>query len=276
MTFHIRRKESLDRAIRRIAREQIGIVIRDLEDPDLPGDRKVHGLRARCKKMRALLRMPGPLMCESFDREDARFRDTARGLGGLRDEFVRRQTIRELRERSGVDTESRGPGAETDAAAMSAALESMREALSAVADWPLPVESFFDLAPGYARTYGKARAAWHRALITPEDEQFHRLRKWSKYLWYQTRILERINRKNMHQQRVRLQVLGEVLGSAHDLAVLESGKFGTVDQLTLAHAARRKQELYIRALKLCKKTYKSTVDEQVALLAGWWQLWRER
>lgn len=276
MTFHIRRKESLDRAIRRIAREQIGIVIRDFENPELPGDVKIHGLRARCKKMRALLRLPGPLMCDAFAREDARFRDIARGLGGLRDEVVRQQTISELQERSDVDTESRRPATETDTATMSAALESMREALTSVGDWPLPIESFCDLAPGYARTYRKARLAWQRVLITPDDEQFHRLRKWSKYLWYQTRILERMNRKKMHRQRVRLQVLGEVLGSAHDLVVLESGEFGAVDQHTLHHAARRKQQLYIRALKLCAKTYRSTADEQVALLAGWWQLWRER
>ena len=44
MTFHIRRREPLDSAIRRIAREQIGIVIRDFEDPELTDDRKIHGL----------------------------------------------------------------------------------------------------------------------------------------------------------------------------------------------------------------------------------------
>lgn len=74
MTFHIKKSESPVEGIRRIAREQISIVLQDFLDEQLTDKDRVHSLRARCKKMRALLRLPGPLMCERFQVEDQRFR----------------------------------------------------------------------------------------------------------------------------------------------------------------------------------------------------------
>lgn len=272
MTFYLHRNESPADGLRRIATEQIGFVLRDFEDASLDNNARIHSLRARCKKMRALLRLPGPLMGDAFAREDARFRDAGRSLGDVRDDYVQRRTLREL---LGEPDCEESAATDIDAPALADSVQRMREALAAVPDWPFEATSFYDIAPGYGRTYRKGRDAWLATRRDRSDEHFHKLRKWSKYLWYQTRILERMNRKSLHRQRVKLQILGELLGHAHDLFVLETGAHVEADAGTLALASRRKHRIYMRALRLCADTFAETPDEQVANLARWWQIWHQ-
>ena len=127
MTFHLRRSESPADGLRRIATEQIGFVLRDFEDPSLDNDARIHSLRARCKKMRALLRLPGPLMGDSFAREDARFRAAGQSLGKLRDDYVQRRTLRELLDRHFGDDAS--------AASWQAATDSARATFASLTRW---------------------------------------------------------------------------------------------------------------------------------------------
>lgn len=274
MTFHIRRREPAADGLRRIAREQIGIVLATLDDPAVPDTDKVHSLRARCKKMRALLRLAGPVMGDDFGRRDGEFRDAGRRLGELRDAYVQAKTLAELTPNGGDEPPVDGFAA--DPALLADSRAAMEAAYESVAEWPLPVESFYDLAPGYARTYAKARRAWARCRAAPTDEHFHKLRKWTKYHWYQTRILERINKPAMRQRRLRLQVLGEILGRAHDLAVLESALAGQGAGAGASRSRidRDKRALYLRALKISRRLYPATPDDMAADAARWWAGWR--
>ncbi len=276
MGFHITRKEPLADGLRRIAREQLSIVLRDFEDESVADNDKVHGLRARCKKMRALLRMPGPVMGAEFRREDRRFRDAGKRLCELRDAYVQEQTLASLKEDFGLEVNKVASDFELDAPAVNESLAEIRAALDAIEHWNLRTTGFYDILPGIGRTYAKGFDAWQQAVDDPTDEHFHRLRKWAKYLWYQTRILERINRKTMHQQRVRLQVLGEVLGHAHDLAVLEDAMAlrGDAEKPIVERAHKQKKQQYVEALKVSDEVFHSSPDRQVANMARWWATWR--
>lgn len=58
MAYRLKRKEPLLEGIRRIAHEQIGVMVGELvETPDL--HEAVHLFRKRCKRMRAMLRWCG-------------------------------------------------------------------------------------------------------------------------------------------------------------------------------------------------------------------------
>lgn len=273
MTFHIRKNEPPADGLRRIAREQIGIVLQSLADERLTDEERVHAMRARCKKMRALLRLPGPLMCESFRVEDERFRAASRRLATIRDAQVQARIIA-TRDES-VD-EPDTPTLPVCPTTIGRAFDDMREALAAVDSWPLEVHGFCDLAPGFARSYRKCRDAWERALNDPNDPHFHKLRKWSKYHWYQVRILERVNKPALRDRRVKLQVLGEILGSAHDLAVLESTlrPQSKADVKWVQRALRRKQDLYLQALAISRDVFAPSADLLVADLSGWWAKWQ--
>ena len=91
--FYIRQHEPIAPALRRIAHEQIGIALGKFADDAVPADQQVHSLRARCKKMRGLLRLPRPLMGDAFDVEDQRFRAAGKLLGVHRETEVLTRTI---------------------------------------------------------------------------------------------------------------------------------------------------------------------------------------
>lgn len=277
MAFHLTRNESLEDGLKRIAREQLGIIIDDFENDEVSDNDKIHGLRSRCKKMRALLRLPGPVMGAAFHDEDRRFQVAGRRLREIRDAYVQAQTLASFKEDFGLEIGNVASDLEVDPAIVNESLREIRRALEAVDGWKLKTASFSDLLPGIGRTYAKGWNAWHLAVQDPTDEHFHRLRKWAKYLWYQTRVLERLNRRILHPQRVRLQVLGEVLGRAHDLAVLEAALElrGNPEPAILERARNQKQVQYVQALKVSRQTFRASPDQLVADMARWWIKWRK-
>ena len=106
---------------------------------------------------RGLLRLPQPLMGDTFRKEDQRFRTAARQLAGNRDMEVVAKTLAALG----------GPAEQTKVVPQPISgeqMESSRQILSicrdAVETWPLDLRGFHDIAPGFARTYRKTLKAW--------------------------------------------------------------------------------------------------------------------
>ena len=269
MPFYLLDREPLATGLRRIAHEQIAIALRDLGDDDLSLQYRLHSLRSRTKKMRGLLRLPGPLMGEAFEIEDGRFHAAADALAGHRDQGVCERTIASLQETNdGAATQDR----EVPAAAIEQARGIMAACDAAVDGWPLPVEGFADLAPGFARTYRTCLEAWETVLRAPNDADFHRLRKWTKYHWYQVRILERLSKSELRGRREQFHKLERTLGEAHDLVLLQSRIEGEDFRVTrlLKRASARKQALYKQAVKLGRQAFGKSADELVADLARYW------
>ncbi len=269
MPFYLLKHESIEPGLRRIAREQISIALSDLADETIPRHRKVHSMRTRCKKLRGLLRLPQPLMGETFRTEDLRFRTAARQLAGNRDMEVCARTIAALG----------GPAELTQVSPQHVSeeeLESSRQILSvcqdAVETWPLDLRGFHDIAPGLARTYQKGLDAWEQVLREQSDGNFHRLRRWAKYHWYQVRILERLNKKALRKRRRRLRKLQLTLGDAHDYVLLQSFLRPDVepDKQLLELARIRKNELYADAMKICHKLFAVPVSVLIADCSRYW------
>jgi CHAD domain-containing protein len=269
MPFYLLDREPIATGLRRIAHEQIAIALRELGDDDLPVQHRVHSLRSRSKKLRGLLRLPGPLMSEAFEIEDRRFHAAARAVAAPRDQAVCARTIFALEDAgdgTGIADEP------IPAAAIEQARETMAECETAVDTWPLPVEDFADLAPGVALTYRKCLDAWHAVRREPGDVDFHRLRKWTKYHWYQIRILERLNRPALHRRRKHFRRLQLILGDAHDLALLQARLTGNDERSArlLRRAIARKEDLYAQAVRKGRRAFERSADELVADLARYW------
>ena len=161
MPFYLFKNEPIAQGLRRIAREQIVIGLRDSVDAALPAPEGVHSLRIRCKKLRGLLRLPQPLMGEVFTLEDHRIRNIARRLAENRDRDVIAKTIASF---DGSDLQpytEPNPVSQQD---MEWAREALKKCLDAVDDWPLDLNGFYDIAPGFARTYRKTLRAWERVV----------------------------------------------------------------------------------------------------------------
>jgi CHAD domain-containing protein len=94
MAFRLRKNESVNAGIKRVAREQIDRALAEASSHTLTDARKVHQLRKRCKKLRGLIR----LVRDSFDtprtytQENERIRNAAQILSSTRDADVMIET----------------------------------------------------------------------------------------------------------------------------------------------------------------------------------------
>jgi len=269
MPFYLFKNEPIAPGLRRIAKEQIIIGLKDSEHNATPVDRGVHSMRIRCKKLRGLLRLPQPLMEDFFLLEDQRIRDAAKRLAENRDREVIAKTLTSFGGPVYEPDDTHHPVSQQD-------IEQSRRILSncleAIDDWPLDLHGFYDIAPGFGQTYRKCLIAWQHVLELPSDHNFHRLRRWGKYHWYHIRILERLNKKVLSKRRKRLRKLQLTLGDAHDLAMLQTslGTQENVDEKLLAQVRDRKKDLYANALRTGRKLFSISVDELVAKLSRYW------
>jgi CHAD domain-containing protein len=269
MPFYLLKKEPIAEGLRRIAHEQIDIALNNFQDGSMPQHRQVHALRARCKKLRGLLRLVQLPMGEAFYTEDQQFRTAGKALAEHREQEVIAKTIRSL------DDSNSYP----DFAPIQIPPDTIEHSLAiltackgTVDQWPLNIHGFADIAPGFSRTYRKCLHAYDNILRDRDDAHFHHLRKWAKYHWYQVRILERLNKTEIRKQRNRLRKLHLALGEAHDLAVAQTvlGPPDYPDKQLLQRALDRKNALYADAIRLCKKIFTQSTDELVADYAHWW------
>lgn len=269
MTIRITKRERPGRGLQRIALEQIDAVIAQIEDSRLEPDIKVHDCRKCCKFLRALLLLNRQAMGADWKTEDERFRDIARLLSSLRDIHVQATILAEFKGQP-------APRAPEGEAGLREALSCMRTARLSVQAWPLTARDVGDILPGFSHTYAKCRQARKRASKAPSDHRFHRYRKWAKYHRYQVNMLELVNRVEMRKRGQALELLGDVLGNAHDLAELQ-GKLENAertDPQILDSVAKRKQLLYRQALSLGRKHLGRRPATVAAELARWWSIWR--
>lgn len=273
MTFHLQQREAIATGLRRIAHEQIGIVLSDLSSDVLPAEQQVHSLRARCKKLRSILRLAQPRLGVAFEAEDQRFREAARQVAESRDRDVFIKTVAVL---GGTLPPGTVDGHDTSTDAINRAREIMAGAQDAVDRWPLGDIDFDDIASGFAQTYRAWLEAWQQVQRGPDDENFHTWRKRTKNYWYQVRILERLNKPVLRERRQLLWQLQRALGEAHDLAVLEQvvRSWKKPDDLLLRHASARKTEFYATATALGPRIFSTTEPDPHADMTRWWSAWR--
>ena len=273
MPFYVLKNEAVAPGLRRIAHEQIGMVLGAFEDDAVSVHERVHSLRTRCKKMRGLLRLIRPLLGDAFDAEDQEFRAAGKQLAPYRDNDVLARTIASL---GWPDPQAYASPLEIPQAVIARSHEIMARRHAAVDGWPFAVRDFDDLAPGLSGTYQSCLDAWDTIQHTPHDDNFHLLRKRTKYHWYQVRILERLNKQELRERRMMLRDLQKILGQAHDLAVLQAFLESRDDPEIelMQRAVARKNELYGNAMSLGEVVYAKPVDDLVGDFARGWAMRR--
>ena len=145
MPFHLIRHEPVPAGLRRIALEEIDIVLSMFAEKALPVGEKVHALRSRCKKLRSLLRLPRSVMGEAFTVESRRFRAAARELAGHRDSDVAAKVLSSF---NGYGNGLVASGNEVPAEDIDRALVMMRTARDAVDRWSIDDCDFTILSAG--------------------------------------------------------------------------------------------------------------------------------
>jgi CHAD domain-containing protein len=291
MSYRIRPTKKVRKEFRRVAREQVGHALDDLDDEALDDHETVHEVRKRGKKVRALARLVRGAF-DGYSDANAAVRDMARRVADLRDAKVRLDTFDELTggHRRALD--------EAALAAVRAALLAEREALhrrvqdenrlaavredleairDAVDDWKLDAQGFDTVADGFAKTYRRGREAMAAAYDDPTPERFHEWRKRAKYHRYHVRLLEGLWPGPFGAWRERLHDLTDLLGEGNDLTELTrageplAAAGADAEEVIRALAEHRRAELWEEARDLGEDLYGDPADEMTGRLAKVWK-----
>lgn len=274
-SFRLKRAESVDDGLRRIARGRAENALTALRHPDVDPAGAIHNARKEMKKLRAVLRLCRKDLGEkAFGVESRRYRDAARLLSSSRDAEVKLETLAALQRRFGVDFPGGvyGPwalalelerdevaGAErVRAAAVGQAIEEIEAGRAAIPGWPLNNLGWAGIEGGFSRTYRRGRKALKRARAEPSIENMHEWRKRAKDLTYQARVVQVASPEVLGEAAEEGKRLTDLLGDHHDFALLiedlgrrELGRRAELEELI----AQRQDELVEEALTLGKALY---------------------
>ncbi len=270
--------EDLATATRRIATAELSAALDELRPSSSKIDARVHSMRKRMKRLRALLR----LVRYSIDGRCYRtlnesFRDAARQLSGAREAAVRIKGLAALCEESSLslppefeDTlRSRLSHSRTRqvAATLSTRVESAREGLEdaerQLEDMTLHPSHWALIHEGFERGYARGKKGLDHAFRTLTTEAFHEWRKWVKYHMHHVELLGVTWPAELELRAGSLKDLADALGDEHDLADLRDallrepiGELAAAPTEVLLRALdRRRQELREQALRLGARLY---------------------
>jgi len=224
------------RALRRAARRFVRGAARALAAPDLP-DTAVHDARKDLKRARTALRLLRPALDERIYRcDDALLRDVARALNTARDAKVLTQTLQSLCRRHRVLRRDRHVAQllrklQADQVRLRRrrrdhpqALQRMGSSLEQVSgrmtQWRVGEHGWSVLGPALKRIYKKGRHARPIRSRCPTDKALHEWRKQVKYLRYALELLGSRRSRRLSRLARRAERLTDLLGKAHDLAIL--------------------------------------------------------
>jgi CHAD domain-containing protein len=233
MAFHLKLREPLSEGLKRVFCEQIDSALHMCRHPAKERGVTVHEVRKHLKKLRAAMRLAtGEVGKNCHAKEDCCVREIGRLVSDLRDAQVRLQTFIQLRDKASKKRGQQFPRTEEllllERESFSAAfagwqsqaipqLEGVKTRLMA---WPLDGLNWKQICNAVCKIYRRGQRALAKAIDDPEPENFHAWRKRVKDVWYQLRILQPLNRTVLEEMAHDAEVLGELLGSEHDLDFL--------------------------------------------------------
>lgn len=293
MSYRLKPDKTVQKNTRRIAREQIDKAIAEINDPELDRHEAIHQIRKRCKKLRGLVRLVRPELGKAYQRENARFRDIARNLAGMRDEqsmieaLERLLVTQEDNERSSYDPVLDILRTKRDAVAASTqqdpgsllaeARQALEKARGATGRWRLSADGFQAIR-GLDKTYERGRMDARNAFETEAVSDFHEWRKRVKYHSHHLQLLgplwPRVNKAWLRESKT----LADILGNDHDLALLDALLESEGDQLAESHTRQclqtiiRKEQQHLRkeAWEISQRLY---AESPRALKKRWKRYW---
>ena len=291
MAYRIERDEPLSDAIRRIIHEQIDHALDDIQNASDETDRAVHEVRKRCKRIRAALRLVRDELGETYSKENAWYRDTARRISELRDQTALIETLDAWADQQNAADEQTALIREQlveQKQAFVAEKADPKEMLARVADelsrakqrvelWKLELQSFDSLRPSLGRVYRRGRRAMPRAYQLRTVEAFHQWRKRAKYYRYHVKLQESVWPAFFEMCYSEFHRLTNLLGDDHDLSMLlqniqqQPGDFAAGRVATVVIAIEHHRDhLREQAHRLGKRLYAERPKDHLNRLAAYW------
>jgi len=287
--------EKIPDGIERLMKELVDFTLEQLKDESNDRDEAVHDARKSFKKLRAILRLVRfEIGEEEYQKQNMFYRDLARQLSPLRDAFVLVEImdnlIKELDDKDLkkvakiIRKDLNSEFLKTKEAFWStgeavseviAALEAERDKVGQIG---IERDSFKVFQKGLDKIYRQGQGRMEIAYANvPASEGFHDWRKRVKYLWYQLRIIESVYPAELVAINNQLDQLSDLLGNAHDLAVLyekiedhPETQDGTGRQL-LAYLDHKRGELEASARPFGEAIYTMDSKDFIKQIKNWWK-----
>lgn len=295
MKYELRPDQSPGKNLLRIFRQQIdgGLALARRERK--PKDTLVHDMRKHLKKARAVLRLlREQISRDSFRREDRHLRNIGRLMTEVRDAEVRLQSMRQLEQATHHHYRSYqkierllGTELETFLAAFAGwekkAVRLLEQALHASKKWSRADYSWRRLRRAVQRTYKSGRRALATAWSEPSAANIHELRKETKLLGYQIRLLRPWNHLVVGGVIEELTELGHLLGRVHDLVFLadrlrlerNKSHWGKQDDELLGLIENSEAHLRRDGIEIAERFFAERPSKFGVHLAEWFNDWHD-
>jgi CHAD domain-containing protein len=293
MAFRLKLREPLPEGLKRVFCEQIDAALHLCQKPAKQRGVTVHEVRKHLKKLRAAMRLAICAIGKNCHAEEDRsVRKIGRLISDLRDAQVRLQTFIQLRDKAVKNSGKQlFPRTEEllllERESVSAAFTGwQKEAIPQLENvkaclmlWPLDGLNWKQICNAVCKIYRRGQRALLTTIDDPEPENFHAWRKRVKDVWYQLRILQPLNRTVLEKMAREAEVLGELLGSEHDLGFLrtrlekESGDEALARELAQLQRmiTKRCKRLRSDAVELGRRFYAEPSDafaKRISIFAG--------
>lgn len=266
MAFRILPGSSISRSVSAVGTEQIDSIFNKFAAKSKKGS-TAHETRKAMKRLRALLHLVRPAMGrDDFQRDEARLKQIARLMSGVRDIQAMLETIAKLESfvpalaqnpvtralRDELEATCATAEKKMNGATIAQAKKLLRGARDAFTSLELKRDDFEPLAATIEADYRKARRAYRHAYEAAEDEAFHDWRKYVQRHWRQLLLIMPGWPKALRPHVILARELSETLGDDHDLYVLSNfikdapDTFGTEDETAAFLAACRQRQLELR------------------------------
>ncbi len=233
MPYRLRKRESISDGTKRILQEQTGAIISALSDRGGDLDARIHDVRKRLKRVRAVLRLVTlKLDADALDVHDSVLRGVGRKLAPARDATVilarfeelavhftggAIERIRELLADS-LKHAKRKLLTPEKLAVLAGEIRSVAGTLARVGTveegWPA-------VERGLSDGYRTARKHVRAAFADPEVDSLHECRRHAKWFWEQLRMVRRALSKPLVRMLPRLEKFTDILGRYHDFYMLQ-------------------------------------------------------
>ena len=293
MAFRLKLREPLPEGLKRVFCEQIDWALHSCQHPAKQRGVTVHEVRKHLKKLRAAMRLAiGAVGKNCHTQEDRCVREIGRSVSDLRDAQVRLHTFIQLRDKAAknsgrqlfprteelllLERESFSAAFDGWQKAAIPQLENVKVCLMA---WPLHGLNWKQICNAVCKIYRRGQRTLAATIDDPGSENLHAWRKRVKDVWYQLRLLQPLNRTVLEEMAHDAEVLGELLGSEHDLDFLrarlekESGDEALADELAQLQKLITKRCIRLRcdALELGRRFYaepSKAFAKRISIFAG--------
>lgn len=277
MAFCLKLREPVSEGLKRVFCEQIDSALHCCQNPAKQRGVTVHEVRKHLKKLRAAMRLAiGAVGKKCHGEEDRCVRQIGRMVSDLRDAQVRLQTFIKLRDKAAKKSQKhlfphieelllleRESFSAAFAGWQRKAIPQLENVKARLVAWPLDGLNWKQICNAVCKIYRRGQRALAEAIDDPESENLHAWRKRVKDVWYELRILQPLNRRVLEEMAHDAEVLGELLGSEHDLDFLwerlkkECGDEALADELVQVQKliTKRCKRLRRDALELGRRFY---------------------